>query len=297
MKFRQVTVVILLSLLTGCSSREQPIHYCKAIRSPNQNDRVKYIVLHYTSADFGRSRDIFNDNGMTNKNPVSAHYLIPESKDASYRFRKIKVFQMVENNKRAWHAGASVWKNTINLNDQSIGIELVNLTKCQNVAGKNYCHNPDYDPQQIRKLILTLDTLMRQYPHIRATNIIGHSDIAPDRKLDPGPRFPWELLYRQGHGAWFDYATMVKYAKKFTIEMPVITTIQQAFKQYGYHIKTHGEVDQRTNQVVAAFQSHFVQDNVTGIIDVKTVAVLFALMEKYYPDWVAPTLVQEAIPS
>lgn len=283
MKIWQVLAPWLLAVMTGCSSGNPSINIDESIQSPNRNSRIKYIVLHYTATNFKNTIDIFTNN-TTSPKEVSAHYVIPEKLDSSYHYKKLKVFRLVKNAERAWHAGVSAWKGIAGLNDQSIGIELVNQASCQAIAEKEYCCFSDFDPQQITLLLETLDYLMRKYPHIQATNIIAHSDIAPNRKLDPGPRFPWELLYRHGHGAWFDYQTMIKYAEKFTLSLPSVLTIQQALKKYGYTLEASGELDQQTTQVVAAFQRHFVQDNVTGVMDIKTAAVLFALMEKYYPD-------------
>jgi N-acetylmuramoyl-L-alanine amidase len=283
MKIWQVAAPLLLTVVAGCSCSNSSIKFDESIHSPNRNSRIKYIVLHYTATNFKNTVDIFTNNS-TLPREVSAHYVIPENLDSSYHYKKLKVFRLVKNAERAWHAGVSSWKCVAGLNDQSIGIELVNRASCRSIAEKEYCYFSDFDPQQIKLLLETLNYLMIQYPHIQATNIIAHSDIAPNRKLDPGPRFPWELLYRHGHGAWFDYQTMIKYAEKFTLSMPSLLTIQQALRKYGYNLEISGEFDKQTSQVVSAFQRHFVQDNVTGVINIKTAAVLFALMEKYYPD-------------
>ncbi len=284
MKIWQVLSPVLFLVITGCSSGNSSINIDESIQSPNHNARIKYIVLHYTATNFKNTVDIFTNNTKPPR-AVSAHYVIPENLDSSYHYKNLKVFRLVKNAERAWHAGVSSWKGVAGLNDQSIGIELVNQVSCQSIDERAYCSFSDFDPQQIQLLLKTLDYLMRQYPQIPATNIIAHSDIAPSRKLDPGPRFPWELLYRHGHGAWFDYQTMIQYAEKFTLSMPSLLTIQQALKKYGYDLEASGELDEQTNQVVSAFQRHFVQDNVTGVIDIKTAAILFALMEKYYPDY------------
>jgi N-acetylmuramoyl-L-alanine amidase len=291
MKIWQVAAPLLLTVLTGCSSGNSSIDFDESIQSPNRNSRIKYIVLHYTATNFKNTVDIFTNN-TTSPREVSAHYVIPENLDSSYHYKKLKVFRLVKNAERAWHAGVSSWKGATDLNNQSIGIELVNRVRCQSIAEKEYCCFSDFDPQQIKLLFETLNDLMRKYPQIQATNIIAHSDIAPSRKLDPGPRFPWELLSRYGHGAWFDYQTMIQYAEKFTLSLPSTLTIQQALKKYGYDIELSGELDQQTQQVVTAFQRHFVQDNVTGMMDIKTAAVLFALIEKYYPDYSFDELAQ-----
>ncbi|MEW9809305.1 MAG: N-acetylmuramoyl-L-alanine amidase [Candidatus Symbiodolus clandestinus] len=288
MKFWKLLPLLWISLIISCSNSKN-ILFDQSIQSPNQNSRIKYIILHYTVSNFKSTIDIFTNNTNSPKN-VSAHYVIPEPLDNSYHYKKLKVFKLVKDCQRSWHAGVSAWKGSNGLNDQSIGIEMVNQTDCKSIGEQDYFYYADFDPQQIQLLIETLNQLMRKYPHIHPTNIIAHSDIAPGRKMDPGPKFPWELLYRYGHGAWFDYNVMLKYAEKFSQEgLPSIAVLQQALKCYGYAVQIHGLFDQQTSQVVSAFQRHFVQDNVTGIMDIKTSAILFALLEKYYPDWVPET--------
>ena len=121
---------------------------------------------------------------VNKKNKVSAHYLIN---------RKGSLIKMVEENKVAWHAGKSRWKNFINLNDHSIGIELVN--KGHKLGYENF------SSKQIKKLILLCKFLIKKY-RIKKNNILGHSDIAPQRKDDPGEKFPWQLLSFNKIGYW-----------------------------------------------------------------------------------------------
>mgnify|MGYP006148944509 FL=1 len=119
-------------------------------------------------------------NRLTNKkNKVSAHYLIN---------RKGDLIKIVEEKNIAWHAGKSRWKNIINLNSQSIGVELVN-------KGHRFGYE-NFPKKQITKLILLCRILIKKYK-IKKTRILGHSDIAPLRKMDPGEKFPWELLAKK----------------------------------------------------------------------------------------------------
>ena len=121
-----------------------------------------------------------------NKSKVSTHYLIN---------RKGKITRMVDEKNAAWHAGKSKWKNFINLNDQSIGIELVN-------KGHQYGYE-NFSKKQISKLILLCKYLIKKYK-IKKSNILGHSDIAPLRKKDPGEKFPWYFLSQKKIGYWHD---------------------------------------------------------------------------------------------
>ena len=119
------------------------------------------------------------------KTKVSAHYLIN---------KKGSLVKMVDDNKVAWHAGKSRWKNIKNLNNQSIGIELVN-------KGHKFGYD-NFSQKQITKLILLCKFLTKKYK-IKKTNILGHSDIAPLRKIDPGEKFPWHVLSKKKIGYWY----------------------------------------------------------------------------------------------
>jgi N-acetylmuramoyl-L-alanine amidase len=213
---------------------------------------------------------------------VSAHYLIPERLDASYPSDEpLKVYQLVGEQQRAWHAGESRWEGKTSLNDQSIGIELVNRSQCY-AADDGFCLTPDFDPAQMELLATLLKDILRRHPEITPTRVLGHSDIVPERKQDPGARFPWQWLARQGVGAWYDDQTVLKYWQQLP-EQPAIRMVQHGLKQYGYGIEITGEHDRQTQLYLQAFQRHFVPDQVHGNADRKTVAILMALLEKYFP--------------
>ena len=151
----------------------------KLLNSPNysRNSRpkksIKFIIIHYT----GMQSEIESINRLINKNSkVSCHYLIN---------RKGTIMQMVKENKIAWHAGVSKWKNIKNLNKNSIGIELVNKG--------HFFGYENYSNLQINSLIKLCSKLKKKYK-IHKENFLGHSDIAPNRKIDPGEKFPWKRL-------------------------------------------------------------------------------------------------------
>ena len=139
--------------------------------SVGQNYRERFIILHYTALNREKSL------AALTKNQVSAHFLVSDDKDDP-------VFALVPEGKRAWHAGDSEWKNSKNLNDSSLGIEIVNDG---DVSGQFV----PYKSFQIKNVAVLVKYLAEKYD-IPATNIIGHSDIAPQRKSDPGPLFPWK---------------------------------------------------------------------------------------------------------
>jgi N-acetylmuramoyl-L-alanine amidase len=148
---------------------------------------IQFLILHYTGVQSSRKvMDIFTgkDNETNPSGRVSAHYMIDE--DGS-------VYQFVEDTKRAWHAGLSYWKGITDMNSHSIGIELHN-------PGHDYVYHLFAEPQ-ITSLIKLCKILIRRY-HIPAEHVLGHSDIAPGRKKDPGELFPWDKLAKNGIGQW-----------------------------------------------------------------------------------------------
>lgn len=254
----------------------KPIDYKKYRSTKGFNNRVRFLVFHYTAGNFASSVAT-----LTGPN-VSAHYLVPDITDPSYLsagFTEQEVFALVDESKRAWHAGASVWGNRNNLNDTSIGIEIVNLATYD--AG--LFTFPPYQPQQISVIEeLSLDILER-YRDITPVNVVGHSDIAIGRKSDPGPMFPWHTLYLKGIGAWFDSHCQAVYSQHYTASgIPPRATLLQQFKTYGYDISA-ATTEAGFRDLVRAFQLHFRADNHDGVMDVETAANLAALVNKYFP--------------
>ena len=145
-------------------------------KSPNFNDRksnkVNFIILHYTSIKLISESIVHLCN---NKNKVSSHYLISKSG---------KIYNLVSEKKRAWHAGQSYWDGVLDINSNSIGIEL---------DYSPFAVNKKFSKNLISSLIKLLENLINKYK-IRPENILGHSDIAPYRKIDPGENFPWYIL-------------------------------------------------------------------------------------------------------
>src|SRR6218665_880798 len=173
------------------------------------DSRVRFLVLHYTAGDFASSVAALTGP------KVSAHYLVADPRDASYRaqgFEQVRVFGLVSETQRAWHAGVSSWRGHSNLNDSTIGIEIVSLAS--EVDGQFLF--PPFDSQQIEAVkSLALDILQR-YPEIPPLNVVGHSDIAPIRKSDPGPLFPWQALHAAGVGPWYDEAVKARYLQQYS---------------------------------------------------------------------------------
>ena len=238
----------------------------KSHASANANQRICSLVLHYTALDLKASL-----KALTNPNTkVSAHYLIPEKSMSGKR----QIFQLVDEKKRAWHAGASAWQQRINLNDTSIGIEIVNLGYSDKNGKRRWYPFTDYQIESIIKLAKIIITRYQIHP----TCVIGHSDIAPGRKVDPGPLFPWKTLYENGIGAWFEEEELgYNHANEIDI-----LELQKKLQTYGYAIEITGKLDTQTRTVLQAFQMHFRARDYSGNPDAETSAILENLLKKYF---------------
>ncbi|ENN8378922.1 N-acetylmuramoyl-L-alanine amidase [Providencia rettgeri] len=239
------------------------------------NRRVRFLVMHYTALNFQNSVNALSGNGT-----VSAHYLVPDPTDITFHsagFDEMIVFNLVDEHERAFHAGVSTWAGRSNLNDSSIGIEIVNEAKDNN----GHFIFPPYDAIQIDAVKKLALNIIARYPDISPTNIVGHSDIAPGRKSDPGAAFPWKSLYEAGIGAWYDDDTKEKYKQKYRTVLPSKADILEKLKQYGYDISM-SNTESGYQMLLRAFQLHFRQENYDGIADLETIAILYALTEKYF---------------
>ncbi len=295
------TLVILISLfISSCSSSQSGLHI-RQIASENYNDRIRYLVIHHTAIDFETSL-----TALTRPDGVSSHYLIPQSGDDTYSSDKLEVIQLVDEKDRAWHAGISHWQGRSGLNDQSIGIELVYLSPCErsdqpdehytglniNALSDRICFYPDYDEKQITLLIELIKDILKRNPEITETRIIGHADITPDRRIDPGPRFPWHRLYKAGIGAWYEDETVARYWRQLQNEPASVGVIQAALAAYGYGLIETGVLDAPTINALTVFQMHFRSWEVDGKLNPQTSATLFALLERYFPDKLQKLLIR-----
>jgi N-acetylmuramoyl-L-alanine amidase len=237
--------------------------------------RVRHLIMHYTAEDFDTSI-----HSLTVKGQVSAHYLVPDPTDATYKaheFKEYSVFNLVDENDRAFHAGQSSWEGVNNINYSSIGIEIVNVPKGEPPVF------PPYHPDQIKAVRELAQAIVALYPEITPTRVLGHSDIAYMRKKDPGPCFPWYELYLSGVGAWPEDATKKKYADYFSQHgLPPQSELINAFCRHGYEAPDNSDPESWRN-LVRAFQMHFRQACYDGVMDVETCAVLYALNERYHP--------------
>ncbi|MGB3724655.1 MAG: penicillin binding protein PBP4B [Glaciecola sp.] len=281
---KTVVVVVFALMLSSCTSTQTTLKISD-MPSSNSSYRVKSLVMHFTAVNYARSIDFLVSEG----GGVSSHYLIPKLNDDTYPHDSLRVLQLVDETERAWHAGVSYWQGRNGLNDSSIGIEIVNTPECFErdvppgfIKPKASCIYPDFEDEQIALLIELSKGILARNPDISPTAVVGHSDIAPSRKNDPGPRFPWQKLYEAGVGAWYDKQTVGKYWQYFDAQAPSIGLLQRALNVYGYKIAQTGVLDKQTQDVIGAFQMHFIPWQVNYQADASTAATLFALLEKYF---------------
>lgn len=278
---KQIALVAVLFFITGCVKTHHPPSSGNPVQrtgyrvnaqhpSQNQNERVRFLVLHYTAANDADSMNLLT------KGHVSAHYLVPSANNPL--LSQDTVYQLVDENKRAWHAGVSAWNGRTNLNDSSVGIEIVNLGYEQKLFERAWY---PWDARQINVVARLAGDIIKRYD-ISPDNVVGHSDVAPTRKVDPGPLFPWKQLADEGIGAWPDSATVQQFlAGRSRYDAGSISKIQADLARYGYSIPQTGVMDASTRQVIAAFQMHFRPMNYSGMADAETEAIAAALVEKY----------------
>src|SRR5471032_1695149 len=236
------------------------------VPSPNLDERKDgrppdMILLHYTGMATG---EVALARLTTAASKVSSHYVV---------FEDGRIVQCVQEEKRAWHAGESVWAGETDINSRSIGIEIVNL-------GHEFGYR-NFPLRQTAAVISLCKSIITRRGPIGAERILGHSDVAPARKQDPGEKFPWELLSESGIGHWVRAAPL-------NLEGPTLAPgdkgeqvmrLQRTLAAYGYGIAETGDYDDATKTVVTAFQRHFRPAKIDGVADASTLLTLRALIE------------------
>ncbi|HTT82482.1 MAG TPA: N-acetylmuramoyl-L-alanine amidase [Rhizomicrobium sp.] len=217
-------------------------------------ERPDMIVLHYT----GMVSGIGAENWLCDSaSGVSSHYLIHEDG---------RIVQMVRERDRAWHAGKSFWKGGADINSHSVGLEIVN-------PGHQIGYS-DFPRRQIDAVIALCQGIIQRHG-IRAERVLAHSDVSPGRKVDPGEKFPWRVLFDAGVGHWVEPAAISDGDILAVGDRGApVEELQRALEEYGYQIPTTGEFDAVTESVVATFQRHFRPARVDGIADTSTVGTL-----------------------
>jgi len=224
----------------------------ESLNSPNFNRKkrtknsIKIIVIHYTGMQSERESIV---RLLNPKSKVSSHYLIN---------RNGKVYRLVQDNRIAWHAGKSCWIKYKNLNNNSIGIELVN--KGHQLGYTNF------SKKQVSSLIKICKILIRKYK-IKKRNIVGHSDIAPLRKNDPGEKFPWQKLASNRIGIWYRCKPIMlrKYRNVKILDKKDKIKFIKNLNKIGYCFSTKKK--SFLMKIVKAFQRHYRQELINGYPD------------------------------
>ena len=218
-------------------------------KKPRKTRDIRFVVIHYTGM---QSKRVSINRLLDKKHKVSCHYLIDRSGN---------IIKMLDENKVAWHAGKSKWKNFNNLNETSIGIELVN--KGHNISYEKFPN------KQIHNLIKLSKFLKKKYK-IKQFNFLGHSDIAPLRKRDPGEKFPWLKLSKHKLGVWYPKINkQIKDMKKKEMRDLFFKNLYKI----GYRYFNKNKNSRNDRLVVKVFQSKFLPKKVDGKIDIKTLII------------------------
>lgn len=242
--------------------------------SPNYDARtraVDLVVLHYTgmqNAEIALAR-LTDPAPVAGKYPgpwqkheiapdaplprVSAHYVIDE--DGA-------IFRVVPEEARAWHAGTSSWRGESDVNARAIGIEIVN--------GGHDFGLPNFPEAQIEALIALLGDILERRK-LTPASVVAHSDIAPERKLDPGEKFPWRSLARAGVAVWPARAALLE------PDTDPVSALQEQLLRIGYAVQASGVIDAPTKAALAAFQRRFRPERIDGAADDETRALIAAL--------------------
>jgi N-acetylmuramoyl-L-alanine amidase len=233
--------------------------------SPNFDARrgpPDMVVLHYTGMRSGQEA---LERLRDPEAKVSAHYLIEEDG---------RIFALAAEERRAWHAGVSFWKGERDINAVSIGVELVN-------PGHDWGYR-DFPDDQIDALTGLLDAIRGRW-QIPNARILGHSDVAPGRKIDPGEKFPWKRLAQDGHGLWLEPPAAPGAPLGPGDAGTGVFALQAGLTRLGYDSAPSGQYGPETQTIVSAFQRHWRPERVDGVADGETRARLVHLLRAVAP--------------
>jgi N-acetylmuramoyl-L-alanine amidase len=245
-------------LLSACASGP---HIDRSYTSESQDSRALFLVLHYTVTDWEKSLRVLTTGGLG-----SSHYLVRDEPARSYA--------LVDENRRAWHAGDSFWAGHTHLNASSIGIEIVNAGYVDGPGGRVYASFPE---AQVTEVIALVKDIVARH-QIRPERIIGHADIAPGRKQDPGPKFPWKRLADEGIIPWPDLAQVQLKQAQFASLPPDAAWFQDKLSRVGYKVPRNGEMDEMTRNVISTFQMKYRPSDYSGVADAETAALLDVML-------------------
>ncbi len=256
----------LAQVLSGCATvrTEGGVPIDTHYTAQGQDSRVMFLIIHYTVANFPLSLKILTER------QVSAHYLLSDESPP-------RIYRLVDERRRAWHSGASAWQRHRLLNASSIGIEIVHPGFRLGADGRReYLPFPQ---AQIDALIPLVKDIVQRH-QIRPERILGHGEVTPSYKEDPGPTFPWKQLADLGiTPPWPDAERVAAQRVRFEAALPDATWFQKALAQHGYAVEPSGLFDGPTQRVLMNFQMRYRPADYSGQPDAETAALLQVLTQ------------------
>ena len=265
---KQLAAALLALVLAGCASTRPPTATDGGVPidathvAKGQDSRSLFLVIHYTVVDLPQSLKILTEQ------EVSAHYLLSDESPP-------RIFRLVDENRRAWHSGASAWGPNRRLNSSSIGIEIVH---------PGYTLGPNKEklfapfPQAQIDALLPLVRDIAKRHEIKPERILGHGEVTPSYKEDPGPTFPWKLFADLGiTPPWPDAVRVATQRALYETALPEVQWFQKALSQHGYEIERTGQMDSQTQRVLMNFQMRYRPTLFDGQPDAESAAILWVL--------------------
>jgi N-acetylmuramoyl-L-alanine amidase len=267
---RPAAALLLTALLLGaCATGTQTttpggVRIDTRYTSQNQDSRALFLVIHYTVANLPLSVKILTEP----PHEVSAHYLVSDEEPAV-------IYRLVPEERRAWHSGPSWWRGHRMLNASSIGIEIVHPGfRLKPDGTREYL---PFSAAQMDALIPLVKDIVTRHG-IRPERIVGHADVLPQYKEDPGPTFPWKRLADAGLIAWPDAARVAAQRAVFDAALPDIAWFQRSLAQLGFEPLTGAALDEPTRRQLQAFQMRYRPAKHDGAPDAETAALLHVLV-------------------
>ncbi len=218
-------------------------------KNPRPLRNIRFLIIHYTGMQSAR---VSMNKLKHPKSKVSCHYFLE---------RNGNIYRMVSDNKIAWHAGKSKWRGFNNLNKYSIGIEIQNKG--------HFFGYQNFTKKQIFSLIKLIKILIKKYK-IKKENVLGHSDIAPLRKIDPGEKFPWSFLSSKGVAIWYPKLQLKKYSFDYKIKRKIF--FKNVYK-IGYRFFSLSKQSKKDRMIIKAFQRRYLPKEVNGRLTNKTLNI------------------------
>ena len=255
-----VLAILIAAVLSACST----LQIDRTFTSVSQDSRAQFLILHYTAIDNPKSLRVLTQDA------VSSHYLVTDTANDLPGHASPKIFQLVDETRRAYHAGLSSWKGHTQLNAASIGIEIVNIGYRDEPSGRVFF---DFPKAQMDLVVALVKKIVAEHK-VQPDRILGHSDIAPLRKTDPGPRFPWKRLADEGIIPWPDEKLVAEKKAYYETTLPNVLWFQQKLEAHGFAPPQNGELDKATRAMIGAFQLKYRQSLFDGTPDAETAAML-----------------------